>query len=176
MRMFETLGNLGDFIGGIAVVATLVYLALQIRQNTNSVKGAGAASYRDGLNSFSAVLAQDGALAEIYYRGLEDPESLNPTELRRFEAVLSMFLTYLQQAEELEIAGSLSAELAHTRDVQIEFLVSQPGFLASYATYGHYYPPKFLSRIKNAIRRQPKLSSDDPAPAAAQQSAAADSA
>ena len=65
--MFETLGNLGDFIGGIAVVATLVYLALQIRQNTNSVKGVGAASYREGINSFVSLLAQDGALADIWH-------------------------------------------------------------------------------------------------------------
>jgi len=34
----ETLGNLGDFVGGIAVVVTLIYLALQIRQNTQATK------------------------------------------------------------------------------------------------------------------------------------------
>ncbi|XOV81016.1 MAG: hypothetical protein ACFHVJ_08700 [Aestuariibacter sp.] len=35
---FEMLGNLGDFVGGIAVVITLVYLAYQIRQNTKEVR------------------------------------------------------------------------------------------------------------------------------------------
>jgi hypothetical protein len=37
---FETLGNLGDFIGGIAVVVTLVYLAIQVRQNTIALRTA----------------------------------------------------------------------------------------------------------------------------------------
>ena len=32
--MIELLGNLGDFIGGIAVVVTLGYLAAQIRSQT----------------------------------------------------------------------------------------------------------------------------------------------
>jgi len=27
----ETLGNLGDFVGGLAVIASLLYLAVQIR-------------------------------------------------------------------------------------------------------------------------------------------------
>ncbi len=37
MTMMETaqlLGNFGEFVGAIAVVATLMYLAFQIRQST----------------------------------------------------------------------------------------------------------------------------------------------
>ena len=36
--MLEELGNLGDFIGGVAVLVTLIYLSIQIRQNTAQVK------------------------------------------------------------------------------------------------------------------------------------------
>ena len=36
--MLEDLGNLGDFVGGVAVVITLIYLAIQIRHNTGAVK------------------------------------------------------------------------------------------------------------------------------------------
>ena len=34
--MLEALGNIGDFIGGIGVVITLAYLAVQIRHNTRA--------------------------------------------------------------------------------------------------------------------------------------------
>jgi hypothetical protein len=34
----ETLGNLGEFIGSIAVVASLLYLATQMRQNSEIVR------------------------------------------------------------------------------------------------------------------------------------------
>lgn len=36
--MIENLGNIGDFIGGVGVVVTLIYLATQIRQNTRSLR------------------------------------------------------------------------------------------------------------------------------------------
>ena len=36
----EALGNLGDLIGGIGVIVTLIYLAIQIRQNTIEVRNA----------------------------------------------------------------------------------------------------------------------------------------
>ena len=35
--MLEDLGNIGDFLGGIGVVVTLIYLALQIRQNSSQL-------------------------------------------------------------------------------------------------------------------------------------------
>ncbi len=34
----DDLGNLGDFLGGLAVIVSFVYLGLQIRQNTASIR------------------------------------------------------------------------------------------------------------------------------------------
>ena len=53
--MIEDLGNIGDFVSGMAVLATLVYLFIQIRTNTNATKTASrervACDYRDVLKS-----------------------------------------------------------------------------------------------------------------------------
>jgi len=35
----QLLGSYGEFVGAIAVVITLVYLSVQIRQNSNAVQG-----------------------------------------------------------------------------------------------------------------------------------------
>ena len=43
---FEALGNLGDYVGGIAVILSLAYLALQIRQNTRMLRASPLASSR----------------------------------------------------------------------------------------------------------------------------------
>ena len=37
MDTAQLLGNVGDFIGAIAIVVTLIYLVLQLRQNTNAL-------------------------------------------------------------------------------------------------------------------------------------------
>ena len=49
----EELGNLGDFLGGIGVIVTLVYLAVQIRSNTQTVR---VASLEAVVNSRSQFL------------------------------------------------------------------------------------------------------------------------
>jgi len=38
--MLEALGDLGDFLGVVGVVVTLLYLSAQIRQNTRMMRGA----------------------------------------------------------------------------------------------------------------------------------------
>ena len=38
MNTAQLLGNFGEFVGAIAVVATLLYLAIQIRHNTRATE------------------------------------------------------------------------------------------------------------------------------------------
>jgi hypothetical protein len=64
--VLEDLGNLGDFLGGIAVIATLIYLAIQIRQNTMQIaknSETGRLSFeneaRSELNTFRLSIAAD---------------------------------------------------------------------------------------------------------------------
>ena len=46
------LGALGEFIGSILVFATLIYLVIQVRQNT---KGINSASYVNAAQLFNQV-------------------------------------------------------------------------------------------------------------------------
>ena len=37
MEIAQFLGNLGEFIGAVVIIASLIYLAMQIKQNTNAL-------------------------------------------------------------------------------------------------------------------------------------------
>ena len=66
--MIETLGNLGDFIGGIGVVLTLIYLAVQVRQNTRRV------NHNSELIQASAELETAKLLAEYHGSVANSPD------------------------------------------------------------------------------------------------------
>ena len=53
----ENLANLGEFIGGVAVIASLIYPAIQIRQNTRSVKSSTVATNTANWSSLLVSLA-----------------------------------------------------------------------------------------------------------------------
>ena len=94
--MLEDLGNLGDFIGGIAVIATLLYLAMQVRQNTRSLRSAALDSNAIHFADRQMAIAQDPDLADLVERGAADYHALQGVEKRRYRAYM---LGHLKQIE-----------------------------------------------------------------------------
>ena len=79
----ETLGNIGDFIGGLAVIVSLIYLAQQIRQNTRMLRASALSSTTDTYVAFNHLLGSDPLAARVFQVGLEDL-ALSESEQRQF--------------------------------------------------------------------------------------------
>ena len=88
-------GNMAEAIAAVAVVVSLVYLAIQIRQNTKAVRASSYEEVANGVTDFQSSLAQNDGLTRIYLKGTADPKQLSPEELLRFEMVLGqLFIKY----------------------------------------------------------------------------------
>jgi hypothetical protein len=83
---WEAIGAIGEVLGAIAVVATLLYLAVQIRQNAQSVRNAASLSVNEGLAEINRRLSNDPEFAELWLRGLKDYRGLTEVERARFAA------------------------------------------------------------------------------------------
>lgn len=90
--MLEDLGNLGDFISGIAVVVTLIYLAFQVRQNTMSVEAAAVQSASQSFADIVESFARDPELMKLYLVGTRDYEGLPGEDRQRFAAIMGSML------------------------------------------------------------------------------------
>jgi hypothetical protein len=86
----NTLAAWGEFIGGIAVVVSLVYLASQIRQNSRLLKNSTAATMGDADLALGSLVAADPELVSILSKGLEDRTSLSECDRLRFNIVFDM--------------------------------------------------------------------------------------
>ena len=110
---FDTLGNIGEFLGGVGVVVTLGYLAVQIRHNSRVAALAAGHSIASGVNGFLERFALDPELHSLWSRGIESPESLDEAELDRFHRLLvSLFVRSLDAHRH----GELDAEIAERFD------------------------------------------------------------
>lgn len=89
----QELGSLGEFVGAIGVIVTLIYLAIQIRQNTamlkqQSLSVTGAAETEGAAETLDIYLAtaRDASLASLIYKGIRSFEALTQEERFRFSA------------------------------------------------------------------------------------------
>ena len=77
----QLLGNYGEFVGAFAVVATLIYLAIQIRRNTQATRATTTQALTDSINSSNLAIAENPRLAKLYRIGkFEGWSSLNEDE------------------------------------------------------------------------------------------------
>jgi len=123
----DALGNIGDFIGGIGVVVTLIYLAGQIRQNTQSVRvSAYHAAQRDAADILDSV-ASDPELTRIFFDGNRDYESLSREDRRRYALCIASLLRKLENILYQTRLGTL--EFAQWEGVLSEFrrIFAEPG-------------------------------------------------
>ena len=107
--MLEDLGNLGDFIGGIAVVATLIYLALQIRQNTAALRMASRQDVVEGMRRH-LEFRYKVAPGTGYIEGLRRWPDLPAEEGEKVSAVLADHALFIQSAFAAHDSGALDDE------------------------------------------------------------------
>ena len=155
--MLEQLGNIGDFVGGLAVLVTLVYLAIQIRQNTDQLKVgseiARTEAYARGVESFSgfrSLIISDSEMADIYLRGCGDPNSLSPQERLRFHLLLQQIFHTVQAVMGNAIATGTKIE-DPIKFFNLDSLLRQPGIQKWWMSANERYEKSFVALVNSQL-------------------------
>ncbi len=154
----EDLGNLGEFVGAIGVVASLLYLAFQIRQNTTQMEQNTRSTEFATLNAlvqdaqqFRLLVAQDAECMRIYREGLRDFESLNEEERWRFGALMQyLFNNFLMhwRSIHLDLTPPLDVSIATSA---ILMVLHRPGARRWWREGGESFPAAFQQYIEGLM-------------------------
>ena len=82
---WEAVSAIGEWVGTIIVIITLVYLARQIHLNTVTNRVAGITGIADAAREIHFTLASDRDTARIFLVGISNPDELDEIDRGRFE-------------------------------------------------------------------------------------------
>ena len=85
----QDLGSLGEFVGALGVVISLIYLARQMSQNTTSIRAASFNSMTENSIRILEHAFRDGDFAEFLHCTEQDPSSLSANEVVRWDAYMT---------------------------------------------------------------------------------------
>ena len=85
---WEAIGAVGEILGAIAVLVTLVYLAAQVRQNSRFVKAATYHSTMRARNEFNFAVATTPELSALLIRAQDKGTTLDAEERQRFNSLM----------------------------------------------------------------------------------------
>ena len=81
----EAIGAIGEIVGALGVVATLAYLAVQIRTNMGWQKRQG---FRDAVSNLKDAIARIGPKANLYNSGCADYYGLSEDDHLYFHTLM----------------------------------------------------------------------------------------
>lgn len=85
---WDAIGAVGEIIGALAVFITLIYLALQIRQNTRAVNSSALDSTVNTISIARQSIYENDDVARVYLKGLATPDALDELERLKFRLLL----------------------------------------------------------------------------------------
>jgi hypothetical protein len=86
------LGALGEFVGSVAVLATLIYLVAQLKQNTRQNQALESQATMEEVSNSRIAVFSNRDVAELVIRGNTDPDSLDAADVLRFETFVDQQL------------------------------------------------------------------------------------
>jgi hypothetical protein len=138
-------GAIGEILGGVGVILTLLYLAVQIRQNTHATRAASHHAVTDSLNQGNLAMAQDAELAQIWVTGCADRASLTEVERQRLDMLL---LAYFHVFDSLFYSASKGAgeqNLLRAEEPGFSYLLGLPGVREWWEQNPYGLSPEFRS-------------------------------
>jgi hypothetical protein len=98
MMNWDAVGAISEIVGVVAIIASLIYVAVQIRQNTDIARATIVHETSVSFSRFHELLAADAELADIYIRGVRG-EDLTEIETCRFISLIEITMAYLEDVD-----------------------------------------------------------------------------
>ena len=123
---WDAIGAVGEIIGAIAVVISLIYVGVQIRQNTVVTKRSNARqTASDHERALANFLEED--VADLVLRGPEDFDALSRLEQYRYDLAVSIWLEAIEQAFADAAIGSFPKEQLVAYRNRLFIVLASPG-------------------------------------------------
>lgn len=156
---WESIAAIAQFIAAVAVVLSLIYLAIQIRNQNKESRRSAANAFLLHYNDFRKSLSDSSELASIHLRGVQAFDDLDPIERVRFGALMGRLFTLCEGLYVFYLDGALDPELWRSFERATADLAAFPGVQVWWATRKHWHVPEFRSLVDHMIAegKQPTI-------------------
>ena len=156
---WEAIGAIGEVAGAFGVIATLGYLAFQIRQNTKQLTLNELASRAAVANASATALRverrsayESAELADLWLRGMSDPDDLSENDYYRFRLFMQNALDGIWDIYSQTAATGYAQEIWKTQGIAAVLrLVASVGGRRVWAQFRETYPEEFRTEIDRIL-------------------------
>lgn len=150
---WEAISAIGQIVGAIAVVISLIYLAREIRSNARSARMASVGT----LNEWLRQLAEHPHLAELWHSGIRDYRSVEGADRTSFNAFLLGLFRIFEEMYYQQLDGHLDPRLWHEVETPMRHMIIRfPGIRAWWHQFTSWFGDEKFANYINQLEQTPK--------------------
>jgi hypothetical protein len=144
---WEAISAIGQIVGALAVVISLIYLANGVRSSARATRVASERSLVEMLNRVVQQLAEHPHLSELCYRGIHDFESLEGPERMRFSAIMDQLFRLYEETYYGRSEGHVAERIWHQAEAPLRDFSGYPGVQAWWRSRSHWFSEDFANLV-----------------------------
>ena len=148
---WDAIGAMGEVVGALAVVVSLLYLAIQIRNQNKESRLNSVSEAARQWNDVLASTANDRRLCEVWVAGINDFEGLELIDRTQFTAHAGRILRVAEALYEHYRQGRLEEEAWGATNHVLQDLFSYQGARDWWKTRDRWYTPTFQNFVGKII-------------------------
>ena len=123
---WDAISAIAEAVGVIAIVVSLIYVSVQIKQSTEVARSAVDLELTTMGTDFHMRVAENPALARAYYMGMSDPESLTEDEKIQLYYLIPGVFLLMEGAHRQYVRGYLPESGWTPYEGLISYLLGNP--------------------------------------------------
>jgi hypothetical protein len=127
---WDAISAVGEMIGAIAVVVTLVYLSVQVRRGTSATQAASVQAAAALNHEFLMAVGSDPITAKLWATYLSAPQTLSIDQAVQGHFLMASLLRRLENIRIQMQLGTLSQDGWLSRQSMFRVISNSPGYSA----------------------------------------------
>ena len=152
---WEAISAIGQLVGALAVVISLIYLANQVRSNTRATREASMRWVSDNYTQWVRQVSGHPDLSELFYRGIQNFESLEGVELVRFSGLTVELFRRSEEMYYPQLQGHLEPYVWNGLEASMRDFNGYPGVQAWWRFRSHWFSEGFAKHINQLQETAP---------------------
>lgn len=148
---WDAIGAAGELLGATAVLVTLIYLAVQVRQNNFAGQRESFRGYVAELNSRLLEPQRDPEFVELFQQANRDWNSISLRDQAVVSSVYSSYFFACSEEFALRKSGDVDPALEYQVDQAVASILQMPGVAAWWERGCSFYSPSFRNHVDQLL-------------------------
>ena len=145
------MASIAEVIGAVAIVVSLIYVGVQVKDSTRAVRSATANETSAALSTWYREIGTDPEAGRVFLDRMTNPELLSREELFRFIFLAHSVMLEFQAVFYLAQEGTLDPELQASITNTLLAVKDQPGMALYWEQRGNLFQPSFQTYFNALI-------------------------